>query len=79
MEQMYGCERAKIILEGQNVEPKRTLESGYKYIFPDLMSACKDIVSGKEKITPLAQEKECKVCDTPTTIRKPSPLDKKCD
>ncbi|KAL5021654.1 hypothetical protein ScPMuIL_000809 [Solemya velum] len=39
---MYQSERSKIILEGQKVIPKRTLESGYKYVFPDLKSTCSD-------------------------------------
>lgn len=43
MEKMYGPERGKVILEGQKVLPKRVLESGYKFAFPDLKSACKDL------------------------------------
>ena len=43
MKQVYGPERGKIILEGQKVAPKRTLESGYKFTFPDLSTACKDL------------------------------------
>lgn len=42
MEYIYGPERGKIILEGQIVKPKRTLELGYKYLYPDLKSACQD-------------------------------------
>ncbi|CAH1779409.1 unnamed protein product [Owenia fusiformis] len=37
---IFGRERGKILLEGQKVIPKRTLESGYEYIYPDLDSAC---------------------------------------
>ena len=40
MNMVYGPERGKIILEGQKVIPKRTLELGYKYLFPDIKSAC---------------------------------------
>ena len=40
MNMVYGPERGKIILEGQKVIPKRTLELGYKFLFPDLKSAC---------------------------------------
>ena len=43
MNTVYGPERGKIILEGQKVIPKRTLETGYKFAFPDLTSACKDV------------------------------------
>ena len=42
MNLVYGPERGKIILEGQKVIPKRTLETGYKYLFPDLKSACQE-------------------------------------
>lgn len=43
MNTVYGPERGKVILEGQKVSPKRTLESGYKFAFPDLTSACKSL------------------------------------
>ncbi|NWI10342.1 D39U1 protein, partial [Crypturellus soui] len=42
---VFGAERAIMLLEGQKVVPKRTLESGYHFIFPDLSSALKDIVA----------------------------------
>ena len=38
---MFGPERAKIMTEGQKVIPKRTVESGYEYIYPDIKDACK--------------------------------------
>jgi NAD dependent epimerase/dehydratase family enzyme len=41
---MVGSERASILLEGQNVKPKRTLESGYRFQFPDIASALDDLV-----------------------------------
>jgi len=40
---LYGPERAKALLEGQHVSPKRTLESNYQYLYPDLASACKEV------------------------------------
>ncbi|NXR06422.1 D39U1 protein, partial [Semnornis frantzii] len=40
-----GAERALLLLEGQRVVPKRTLETGYHFIFPDLPAALKDIVA----------------------------------
>ncbi|XP_051157391.1 epimerase family protein SDR39U1 [Leptopilina boulardi] len=39
---LFGQERAKIVLEGQKVIPKRVLESKFKYKFPDIQSACKN-------------------------------------
>ena len=36
----FSEERAKIMTEGQKVIPKRTLESGYKFEFPTIDSAC---------------------------------------
>lgn len=36
----FSPERAVMMTEGQKVIPKRTCESGYKYIFPDIASAC---------------------------------------
>ncbi|XP_009077900.1 PREDICTED: epimerase family protein SDR39U1, partial [Acanthisitta chloris] len=41
---VLGAERAAMLLQGQRVVPKRTLESGYHFIFPDLAGALKDIV-----------------------------------
>ncbi|NXS52233.1 D39U1 protein, partial [Brachypteracias leptosomus] len=42
---VFGAERATMLLEGQKVVPKHTLESGYHFIFPDLPGALKDIVA----------------------------------
>lgn len=42
---VFGAERAVMLLEGQRVLPKRTLESGYHFIFPELAGALKDIVA----------------------------------
>ncbi|XP_062363870.1 epimerase family protein SDR39U1 isoform X4 [Cinclus cinclus] len=42
---VFGAERAAMLLEGQRVLPKRTLESGYHFIFPELPGALKDIVA----------------------------------
>lgn len=42
---LLGSERAKLILEGQNVSPKRMLESGYTFQYPDIESACHAAVS----------------------------------
>lgn len=45
MNWMLGSERATMLLEGQKVIPKRTLESGYSFLFPDIESGLHDIVS----------------------------------
>lgn len=44
---MFGGERGKMLLEGQNVVPKRTLESGYQYKFDNIDNALTDIMSKK--------------------------------
>ena len=40
---IYGKERASVITDGQRVIPKRTLESGYEFMYPDLASACRQV------------------------------------
>ncbi|KAG8227145.1 hypothetical protein J437_LFUL001689 [Ladona fulva] len=44
----FGEERAKIMTEGQNVKPKRALEMGFRFLYPDIDSACKAIVGVKK-------------------------------
>lgn len=39
-----GRERASILLEGQNVVPKRTLASGYRFKHPTIEDALEDLV-----------------------------------
>jgi uncharacterized protein len=41
---IVGPERASILLEGQNVKPKRTIESGYTFRYTDIDSALDDLV-----------------------------------
>lgn len=41
---LLGSERAKMITEGQKVIPQRTKELGFKYNFPTVQSACRNIV-----------------------------------
>ncbi|MDP5018240.1 TIGR01777 family protein [Anabaena sp. UHCC 0187] len=43
LEAMLG-DGAKVVLEGQQVLPKRTLESGFQYQYPNLQSALKQIL-----------------------------------
>lgn len=40
-----GCERAGILTQGQKVIPRRTLESGYQFQYPDLTSALQQILT----------------------------------
>lgn len=40
---VYGGQRAKMLTSGQKVIPKRTLELGYVYKYPDIDSACREV------------------------------------
>ncbi|KAM6450755.1 epimerase family protein SDR39U1 [Liasis olivaceus] len=42
---IFGSERSTMLLEGQCVIPKRTLESAYSFVFPSLSSALQDILA----------------------------------
>ncbi|XP_030042184.1 epimerase family protein SDR39U1 isoform X2 [Microcaecilia unicolor] len=42
---IFGSERGVMLLEGAKVRPRRTLESGYRYAFPELGPALRDILS----------------------------------
>lgn len=39
---LFGGERAKIMTEGQKVWPKKALEAGYTFQYPDIASAAKE-------------------------------------
>ncbi|MDR7149520.1 uncharacterized protein (TIGR01777 family) [Hydrogenophaga palleronii] len=41
---LVGVERASILLEGQNVKPRRTLEQGYKFEYASIDAALDDLV-----------------------------------
>lgn len=41
---LMGSERAVVLTQGQKVIPKRILEAGFQYKYPDLTSALKEIV-----------------------------------
>ena len=41
---LVGKDRASILLEGQNVKPRRTLEAGYRFRYPALEGAMADLV-----------------------------------
>ncbi|XP_077764922.1 epimerase family protein SDR39U1 isoform X3 [Canis aureus] len=42
---VFGRERAIMLLEGQKVVPRKTLASGYRYSFPELGAALKEVVA----------------------------------
>lgn len=44
----FGEERGKIMLEGQKVIPKRTLDAGFTFKYPTIEVACKQCVSSSE-------------------------------
>ena len=39
---LLGAERAKMLTQGQKVVPKRTMELGFRFQYPDISSACKE-------------------------------------
>lgn len=41
---LVGHDRASILLEGQNVQPRRTLEAGYRFRYPTVEGAMVDLV-----------------------------------
>ena len=41
---IFGDERGSMLLQGQKVIPKRTMESGYSFQFPDIKSCLSNIV-----------------------------------
>ncbi|XP_001637995.2 epimerase family protein SDR39U1 [Nematostella vectensis] len=41
---VFGSERATMLLQGQKVHPKRTLESGYTYKYPELKAALQNAI-----------------------------------
>jgi hypothetical protein len=41
---IFGQERGILLLEGQKVVPKKAMESGYSFMFPDINSCLLDIV-----------------------------------
>ncbi|KAJ8268580.1 hypothetical protein COCON_G00137520 [Conger conger] len=49
---LMGAERAVVLTEGQRVEPKRTLETGYQYQYPHLQAALEEIVGSNRPESP---------------------------
>lgn len=39
----FAKERAVLLTTGAKIKPKRTLESGFKYKYPDIFPACKEV------------------------------------
>ena len=44
MNMIFGHERGIMLLEGQKVIPKRTMESGYSFMFPDIKSCLLNVL-----------------------------------
>lgn len=40
---IFGKERSVLLTTGAAIKPKRTLESGFKYEYPTIKEACKDV------------------------------------
>ncbi|XP_067012922.2 epimerase family protein SDR39U1 isoform X2 [Anabrus simplex] len=49
----FGDERAKIMTEGQKVVPKRVLQYGFEYRYPDIDSACRECARMSTKEQPV--------------------------
>lgn len=43
MEQIFGKERAPLLLSGAKIQPKRTLELGFQYQYPKIVDACREV------------------------------------
>lgn len=58
---IYGPVRTQAMAEGQKVIPKRTLETGYQFMYPDLKSACEQFahVSIANDSPPVETKKNC--------------------
>ena len=39
----FGETRARMMVEGQRVLPRRPLQFGFRYCYPDIESACKEV------------------------------------
>ncbi|XP_031637554.1 epimerase family protein SDR39U1 [Contarinia nasturtii] len=43
IQQLFGKERAALLLTGAKIHPKRTLELGYQYKYPKVIDACREV------------------------------------
>lgn len=43
IEKLFGKERAALLLTGAKIQPKRTLETGFKYKYPKVIDACREV------------------------------------
>lgn len=43
IQNLFGKERAAILLTGAKIQPKRTLESGFQYKYPKVIDACREV------------------------------------
>ena len=55
---VVGKERSTILLLGQRVKPRRTLESGYRFQFAELSDCLDDLLSAEQLQTPPAKQME---------------------
>lgn len=45
VDRLFSKERSVLLTTGARIKPKRTLETGFKYEFPNIFPACKDVGS----------------------------------
>lgn len=43
IQNLFGKERAAILLTGAKIQPKRTLELGFQYKYPKVIDACREV------------------------------------
>lgn len=47
---LLGSERASMLTKGQRVVPKKTLDLGFQYLYPQINEACKQLVTRPKSI-----------------------------
>lgn len=43
IQKLFGNERAALLLSGAKIHPKRTLEVGFKFQYPKVIDACREV------------------------------------
>lgn len=41
--QLFGKERAALLLSGAKIQPKRTMELGFQFQYPKIIDACREV------------------------------------
>lgn len=41
--QLFGNERAALLLSGAKIQPKRTTELGFQFKYPKIIDACREV------------------------------------